>query len=284
MGLPKSTHYDQPARARSRLAREKADAGIRAMIEEVHLDLPASGYRTMLEYLGRRGVNVGERRLRRIMRENGLNAMVKRAFVRTTDSDHAFPVCRNLLPEMCVTGINQVWVADITYIRIASGFVFLAVILDVYSRKVIGWALSRRIDTNLALGALRMALEDRKPKPGCIHHSDRGVQYLCREYVELLHRHGFHVSHAAKGNPYENAFAESFMKTLKQNEVHLWEYETFQDVLERVPTFIERVYNQRRVHSALGYLTPEEFENMWAVEGKASNQQPSAASAPVLIL
>lgn len=279
IGLPKSTYYHKPKTSRAEKARQ--DAKIRSEIEDVHLTLPASGYRTMQEYLERRGITVGERRLRRIMRENGLNAMIKRAFVSTTDSKHSFPVYRNLLPEMGVDNINQVWVADITYIRIAAGFVFLAVILDVYSRRVIGWALSQKIDAKLTLGALEMAIEERAPKPGCIHHSDRGVQYLCVEYVELLKNYGFHISHSARGNPYDNAFAESFMKTLKVNEVHLWEYNTYLDVLERVPAFIEQVYNRMRVHSALDYLTPEEFEKKWAVEVKGRNQ---SASRPVLIL
>lgn len=275
IGLSKSTYYYQPKV--SRLEKQRQDAEIQATVEKVHLDLPASGYRTMLDYVRRHGHRVGERRLRRIMRENGLQAMVKRAFVHTTDSDHDFPVYRNLLPEMGVTGLNQVWVADITYIRIATGFVFLAVILDVYSRKVIGWALSRRIDAELTLGALKMAISQRQPPKGCIHHSDRGVQYLCDEYVGLLKEQGFHISHSAKGNPYDNAFAESFMKTLKANEVHLWDYETFWDVLERIPRFLEEVYNKKRVHSKLGYLTPEEFENKWG-------NSVSTPGGPVLTL
>lgn len=280
IGLAKSTYYHRPKT--SRLEKAKEDARIRAEIEQVHLILPASGYRTMQQYLHRRGLRIGETRLRRIMRENGLNAMIKRAFVATTDSNHSHPVYRNLLPQMGVDNVNQVWVADITYIRIATGFVFLAVILDVYSRRVIGWALSQKIDTRLTLGALEMAIEERKPKPGCIHHSDRGVQYLCSEYVERLKQYGFHISHSAKGNPYDNAFAESFMKTLKANEVDLWEYETFLDVLERVPAFLEQVYNRQRVHSALDYLTPEEFEKKWAVEVTSRTHQP--ASRPTLIL
>lgn len=161
-----------------------------------------------------------------------------------------------------MTGLNQVWVADITYIRIRTGFVFLAVILDVYSRRVIGWALSKRLDRTISLSALRMALRHRTPPPGVIHHSDRGEQYACEEYVEILKKTGFYISMSAKGNPYENAFAESFMKTLKHEEVHLWEYENFLDVVERVPFFIEEVYNRKRLHSGIGYVPPEEFEEL----------------------
>ena len=156
--------------------------------------------------------------------------------------------------------INQAWAADLSYIRISNGFVYLAVVLDLFSRKVIGWAISRHIDAELALAALRHAIAARRPPRGCIHHSDRGVQYLSKDYVALLNEHGFVISNSAKGNPYHNAFVESFMKTLKQEEVYLANYETYLDVLENLPTFIEQVYNEKRVHSGIGYLTPSELE------------------------
>lgn len=154
----------------------------------------------------------------------------------------------------------QVWAADLTYIRIVNGFVYLAVILDLFSRKVIGWAISRHIDAELALAALCQAIQTREPPAGCVHHSDRGVQYLGKEYVGLLTEHKFAISNSAKGNPYHNAFAESFMKTLKQEEVYLANYETYLDVLENLPSFIEEVYNEKRVHSGIDYLTPSELE------------------------
>jgi transposase InsO family protein len=159
-----------------------------------------------------------------------------------------------------VTGINQVWVSDITYIRVLTGFVYLAVILDLFSRRVIGWALSKSIRHELTVTALRMAIEARNPGAGVIHHSDRGVQYACDDYVALLDEYGFQGSMSAPGNPYDNAFAESFMKTLKNEEVHLCEYESFTDVAEQIPQFIEAVYNQKRVHSGIQYLPPAEFE------------------------
>ena len=167
-----------------------------------------------------------------------------------------------LIQEMTIDGVNQVWAGDITYIRIGNGFVFLAVLLDLYSRKVIGWAISKKIDGNLTLDALNMAIKRRGPPRGVIHHSDRGVQYLCDKYVEKLKEYGFHISCSRKGNPYDNAWSESFMKTLKYDEIYMGDYETYLDVIENLPRFIEDLYNKKRLHSSLGYLPPEEFEDM----------------------
>jgi putative transposase len=258
IGLSPSTFYYQPKVSREE--RERQDADLRDHVERVQTEHSRSGYRTMLQYLDRRGIRVGERKLRRIMKKYNLHAKLKRAFVRTTDSEHDHRVYPNLLPGRTVMGLNEVWTADLTYIRIGNGFVYLAIILDLYSRRVIGWNLSKRIDGELALGALTMAITQRKPAPGCIHHSDRGVQYLCEKYVALLETHEFWISNSAKGNPYDNAWTESFMKTLKQDEVYLADYETYLDVIENLPRFIEEVYNVKRVHSGIGYLTPSELE------------------------
>jgi transposase InsO family protein len=258
IGLSPSTYYYRPVRSRE--VREREDASLRDAIEAVQADFPRAGYRTVQCYLRRRGRLVGERRIRRVMKQFSLHAEIKRAFVHTTDSKHAHRVYPNRLPGCRLTGINQVWAADLTYIRIGNGFVYLAVILDLFSRRVIGWAISRHIDAELALSALRQAIAMREPPPGCIHHSDRGVQYLCNDYVALLNAHGLLISNSAKGNPYHNAFVESFMKTLKQEEVYLANYETYLDVLENLPTFIEEVYNEKRVHSGIDYLTPSELE------------------------
>ena len=258
MGIAMSTYYYRPQVSRE--DRERQDADLREAIERIRVEFPRTGYRMLLRYLKRDGVCVGERRLRRVLSRFKLSLRPKKRFVRTTDSEHGFPVYPNLLKGKSVTSINQAWVADITYIRIRNGFVYLAVILDLYSRKAIGWALSKRIDGDLVLDALRMALARREPPRGVIHHSDRGVQYLCERYEALLKEHGFEISCSAKGNPYDNAYAESFMKTLKDNEVYLWAYETYLDVVERVPHFIEEVYNKKRLHSSLNYQTPEEFE------------------------
>jgi putative transposase len=258
MNLSPSSYYYKPKVSREQ--RERQDANLRDQIEDVQSEFPQSGYRTVRIYLGRLGIRVGERRIRRVMKKFSLRARIKRAFKVTTDSNHPHRVYPNLLPELKVTGINQVWGADLTYIRIENGFVYLAVILDLYSRKIIGWAISKRIDGELAINALKMAISKRSPARGCIHHSDRGVQYLSGKYVELLGKYGFHISNSAKGNPYHNAFVESVIKTLKQQEVYLAHYNTYLDVVDNLPQFIEDVYNEKRVHSGIGYLTPNELE------------------------
>lgn len=266
-----STYYYKPKK--SRAERDKADADLRGKMEHVQIDFPTSGYRTMKVYLARDfELTVNHKKIRRVMRKYGLMAEIKRAFVRTTDSDHGFAIYPNLLKGKSVTGINQVWVSDITYIRIQTGFVFLAVVIDLYSRRVVGWALSKRINNELTMAALNSAIEQRNPPKGCIHHSDRGVQYASHDYVDILKQHKFQISMSRSGNPYDNAFAESFMKTLKHEEVHLWEYETFNDVIERISYFIDEVYNKKRVHSGIGYLPPVEFEDLIKNRENAINQ------------
>ncbi len=267
MGLSTSTYYNRPKV--SRAARDKRDADLRDKIEFVQAEYSAYGYRTVrIQLLREYALVVNEKRIRRIMRKYSLFQEVNRRFISTTDSNHKHPVYPSLLKGLEVTGINQVWVADITYIRIMTGFVYLAVILDIFSRRVVGWALSKRIDHELTVAALKMGISARNPAPGIIHHSGRGVQYACGDYVKVLGDHRFKVSMSRPGNPYDNAFAESFMKTLKKEEVYLWEYESFTDVVERIPLFIETVYNRKRVHSGIHYLPPVEFEAILQDKGR----------------
>ena len=230
-------------------------------METLQANYSCWGYRTLRAQLRLRfGLQVNGKRILRVMHKYDLFRQIKRRFIRTTDSEHAYPVYPNLLKGFEVTDVNQVWVADITYIRILTGFVFLAVLLDVFSRRIVGWGIAKRIDHRLTLEALRMALRGRNPRAGLIHHSDQGVQYACTQYVKELQEWEIAISMSAKGNPYENAYAETFFKTLKNEEVYLWEYESFTDVVERIPDFIEKVYNRKRVHSGIQYLPPEEFE------------------------
>ena len=264
MNLAESTYHADPKI--SRKTRDEMDADIRGKVEQIRVQFPRTGYRMLLRHLKRSGVVIGETKLRRIIERFELQFKHKKRFVATTDSKHSHKVPPNLIEEMTIDGPNQVWTVDITYIRINTGFVYLAVVLDLFSRKVIGWAISKRIDGNLTIDALEMAIKRRKPKRGVIHHSDRGVQYLCDAYVKILDDHGFHKSCSRKGNPYDNAWTESFMKTLKWDEVHMREYDTFLDVIENLPKFIEEVYNKIRLHSSLNYLPPEEFESKFANE------------------
>jgi putative transposase len=272
MELAQSTYYADPKVTRKE--RDESEANIRGKIEQIRVAFPRAGYRMLLGHLKRSGVKIGERRLRGVLSKFKLHVKPKKQFVVTTDSNHNYEVHPNLIEELTVDGVNQVWTADITYIRINTGFIYLAVILDLYSRKVIGWAISKKIDGALTLDALKMAIQRRKPKRGVIHHSDRGVQYLCDAYTKLLKENGFHISCSKKGNPYDNAWTESFMKTLKYDEVYMYEYETLLDVMERLPYFIEEVYNKKRLHSSLDYVPPEEFEEKMKAEKENNNVRP----------
>jgi transposase InsO family protein len=218
------------------------------------------GYRRILRELKKEGWIVNHKRLLRFMREDNLLSIRRRRFVVTTDSQHGWRVYPNLARYMVLSDINQLWVADITYIRLKEEFIYLAIILDVYSRRVVGWSMKRRLESDIALDALEMALKQRHPAAGLVHHSDRGVQYAANRYVERLEARGIISSMSRPGNPYDNAWAESFIKTLKAEEVNAAQYRDLEDASVHIARFIEEVYNQRRLHSALGYVSPQEFE------------------------
>lgn len=241
-------------------APREMEMSLRDAMQRVALENRCYGYRRVTASLRQSGWEVNHKRIARMLREDNLLSIRRPRFVATTDSRHALTIYPNLARDMQLTGPNQLWVADITYIRLQDQFAYLAVILDAFSRLVIGWELDQTLETRLVLGALDRALECRSAPPGAVHHSDRGVQYCSGEYVSRLQERGFVISMSRRGNPYDNARAESFMKTLKAEEVYLKDYRDLEDARANLQRFLEQVYNSQRLHSALGYRSPATFE------------------------
>ena len=243
-----------------------ADMDLRDAMQRIAVEWPCYGRPRITAELRRRGWTVNPKRVYRILREDNLVCVRKRKFIVTTDSNHGRTVYPNLASEMVVSDVDQLWVADITYIRLQDEFVFLAVILDACSRRVLGWALERTLEDELTLAALQMALSHRAIRPGLVHHSDRGSQYASTDYTNLLKAHGIQISMSRKGNPWDNAACESFMKSLKYEEVLRNEYRDLGEARRSIIRFLEQVYNEKRLHSALGYRPPVEFEQALLVQ------------------
>src|SRR5262245_635691 len=257
-GVSRASFYRHPDEHQR--GRRHDDMDLRDAIQRVALEWLSYGRPRITAALRRQGWKVNPKRVYRLMREDNLLCVRKRKFVVTTDSNHSRKLYPNLARQMSLTGVDQLWVADITYIRLETEFVYLAVVIDAFSRRVIGWALDRTLEDDLTLAALRMALELRQPLAGLVHHSDRGSQYASNDYTELLKAHDCQISMSRKASPWENAGAESWMKTLKHEEVYRQEYRDLAEARASIKHFIEKVYNRQRLHSALGYLPPVEFE------------------------
>lgn len=257
MGLSRATYYHQPIRAERQRTR---DLMLREMIEKIHLELPGYGYRRVRHHLLREGICVNSKRIRRVMKTFSLFSCVKKLMRQRGVAAGVKLFHPNLIRGMKLNGPNQVWATDLTYIRLLKEYVYLSAIIDVYTRRIIGWAVSRDLSHKFCLSALEIAVKKQKPGAGVIHHSDRGIQYACIDYIEYLTKNEFKISMSRLATPEDNAFIESFFKTLKREEIYFKDYQTMNDVRENLPRFIEDVYNRKRLHSSLGYKTPEEFE------------------------
>jgi len=257
---------------------EEEEVALRDQLQRLALKYRYYGYRPLTKLLKREGWVVNHKRVLRIMRQDNLLSLRRKKFVITTQSGHGWHIYPNLARWVTTTEVNQLWVADITYVRLRHEFVYVAIILDVYSRRVVGWSIGEHVDSELAQQALQKAFEQRRPKPGLIHHSDQGWQYACGDYIKLLEQHEIEISMSRRGNPYDNAFAESFMKTLKTEEVDRRQYRSLEEAAASIGVFIDDFYNGERLHSALGYRSPTEFEAQFEgrlVETAAADGNPT---------
>jgi len=255
VGISRSTYYYKPKND------SKKDADLADKINDIALEYPYYGYRRITQALKRDGIKVNHKKVYRIMKDKNILCRARKSF-RTTNSAHSLTKYPNLIKNIVAERINQIWHADITYIRISASFIYLAAIIDGCSRKVVGYGLAKTLSADLPMAALRDAIEKRKPGSNLIHHSDQGIQYCSYDYIEVLNEYGITISMSSKANPYDNAKIESFFRSLKVEEVYMFSYETYKEVRGRIPYFIEEVYNRKRLHSSLGYMPPEEFEDI----------------------
>jgi len=266
VGISRAGYYRFLLRGKA----QEADMDLRSAIQTIALEWPAYGYRRVHAELRQQGWMVNHKRVLRLMRADNLLCLRRRKFILTTDSNHELPIYPNLAREMVLSDIGQLWVADITYIRLETEFVYLAVLLDAFSRRCLGWSLQRSFEATLVLEALRMAVKQRRPRPGLVHHSDRGVQYASSDYTAQLERRGIQISMSRRGNVYDNALAEAFIKTLKYEEVYRTEYRNLEEAKASIKQFLEKVYNQKRLHSALGYRSPRAFEQSLLISARGN--------------
>lgn len=257
MGIARSTYYHLPLREERQRTR---DLELRGVIEQIHLELPGYGYRRVREHLLRLGIRVNSKRIRRVMRTYSLFSCIKKLMRPRGAAAGVKLYYPNLLRGLKLNAPHQVWATDLTYIKLLREYVYVSAIIDVYTRRIVGWAVSRDLSHKFCLEALRVAIDKCGPIKGVIHHSDRGVQYACEDYIQFLLRHEFKISMSRLATPEDNAYIESFFKTMKREEVYFKNYQTMNDVAKNLPRFIEEVYNTKRLHSSLGYKTPEEFE------------------------
>lgn len=257
MGISRASYYHSPTKETLQI---KRDMELRSQIEKIHLEFPGYGYRRIREQLLREGVTVNTKRIRRVMRTYSLFSSVQKLFKQRGVRLGKRLVFPNLIRGKKLTAPNQVWATDITFIKLLHEYIYVSAIIDIYTRKIVGWSVSRDLSHKFCLEALQVAIRKYKPPAGIIHHSDRGVQYCCEAYVDYLKENKFEISMSKLGTPEDNAFIESFFKTLKKEEVYVKDYETMTDVIKHLPKFIDEIYNKRRLHSSLGYKSPEEFE------------------------